>query len=70
MARKKTSVSKKSSSKGSLASKVAGAAKGILGGKKSAGGKRRNRGPQYWANKVIVEKLKKKFRQLRYGSVR
>ena len=70
MARKKTSVSKKSTSKGGLASKVAGAAKGLLGKKGGGGGKKRNRGPAYWANKVIVEKLKKKYRSLRYGSVR
>lgn len=60
----------KKSSKGSLAKKVGGAAlSAVLGsGKKSGGGgKRRGRGPQYWANKVIVAKLKKKYRRITYG---
>lgn len=49
--------------------KAAGSA--LLGGGKSGGGgSRRSRGPNYWANKVIVEKLKQKYRRLKYGSVR
>lgn len=41
----------------------------LFGGGKSArvGGKRRNRGPTYWANKVLVAKLQKKYRAIKYG---
>lgn len=57
---------------GGVTSKLGGAAiKALSGGSKSSGGRsRRSRGPAYWANKVIVEKLKKRYRALKYGSVR
>ena len=59
-------------SSGGVVSKLGGALVGGLTGGSSGGGghRKRNRGPQYWANKVIVEKLKQKYRKLRFGSVR
>ena len=54
---------------GGALSQVAGVASSLAGGKKRAGGARRSRGPAYWANKVIVQKLKKKYFRLRYGGI-
>ena len=50
---------------------IAGKVKGLIGGKSGSGttGKRR-RGVTYWSNKVLVEKLKKRYYKLKYGSVR
>ena len=49
--------------------------KSAIGGKlakfkgkgKAIGKRRRSKGPSYWANKVLVEKLKKRYWKLRYG---
>lgn len=65
---------KKRSAKGQVAGGGLGgtatkAAKKLLG-KDGEEKKRRSRGPSYWANKVIVEKLKKKYKALKYGSIR
>jgi len=38
-----------------------------LAGKSGSGGGRRRHGPTYWQNKVLVEKLKKKYARLKYG---
>jgi len=54
---------------GSTARKVGKAAKKALGMGGKGGGKRR-RGPSYWANKVLVEKLKKRYNRLKYGGMR
>lgn len=62
----KTSLLSKAKSAGSsLVSKVTGA----KGSKGSKGGKRRGKSVQYWANKVIKAKLKKKYYRIVYGSV-
>lgn len=45
--------------------KVGKAVSSLFGGKK--GGRRRSKGPTYWANKVLVEKLKKKYNRLKFG---
>jgi len=68
--RKKSPKGKTSAAGGGLkgAAKAGAKALGIGGG--GGGGKRRNRGPQYWANRVIVERLKQKYRRLKFGSVR
>lgn len=36
---------------------------------RSARGKRRGKGPAYWANKVLVAKLKRKYNRMRYAGV-
>jgi hypothetical protein len=41
--------------------------KKLLGIGSKGGGKRRSHGPTYWANKVLVMKLKKKYFKLKYG---
>jgi hypothetical protein len=61
---KKKATPKKASKFGKIGSSLSG-----LLGRKGGGGKRRNRGPAYWANKVIVAKLKKKYRRVTYGGV-
>jgi len=58
---------KKSKSKTGRAVK---AAKSALGLGSKGGGGRRHRGPSYWANKVLVEKLKKRYNRLKYGGMR
>lgn len=63
----------KKTSRSSLGSRLAGAAVSAFTGgsaKKGGGGRRRNRGPTYWANKVLVEKLKKRYHRLKYGGAR
>lgn len=55
----------------SKTSGVVGAAKGLFGiGGKSKSGTRRKHGATYWANKVLVEKLKRRYNKLKYGGVR
>lgn len=66
---KKTSKAGKNVAGGSLGGAVKKGVKALTGGS-GGGGKRRSRGPAYWANKVIVEKLKKKYKTLKYGSMR
>ncbi len=65
MGLKKTS--KKTSKKSTVGSKVKSALGSLKGGSKSSGGRRRSKGPTYWANKVLVEKLKKKYHRLKFG---
>lgn len=60
---------KKAKSK-SKAGKAVKAVKSALGMKSKGGGGRRHRGPSYWANKVLVEKLKKRYNRLKYGGMR
>lgn len=76
MARK----SKKSSPKASKSKVSAGgglksvASAGISaltgGSSKSTSGRRRRHGVSYWANKVMVAKLKKKYFRIQYGGMR
>lgn len=40
------------------------------GSRKTGSRKTRRHGPQYWANKVLVQKLKNKYYKMRYASVR
>ncbi len=64
---------RKTSRSSSLGSRVASVAVSAFtgGGKKGGGGgRKRNRGPTYWANKVLVEKLKKRYNRLKYGGAR
>lgn len=68
MGRLKTKAQKKP--RGGTLGRVATKAAQVLTGKGSKGGKRRNRGPTYWANKVLVEKLKKRYHRLKYGGAR
>jgi hypothetical protein len=63
----KTTSSKKAKAGGALGRAVS-AGKSLLGGSKG-GGHRRSRGPAYWANKVLVQKLKKKYNRLKYGGM-
>lgn len=54
--------------KSSLGSKLVRAGSSILGGSsRGGGGGRRRKGPAYWANKVLVAKLKKKYWKIQYG---
>ena len=50
------------------AKKMAGAAKKLLGSTKKKSSRRKS--PTYWANKVLTEKLKKKYQKLKYGGMR
>lgn len=59
----KSKAVKKTSAKGGIVSK----ATALLSGKKSGGGGRRHRGPTYYANKLLVERLKKKLYKVKYG---
>lgn len=63
---------KKSSGKTVAGGGLGGAVKGAkkLFGKDGEEKKRRSRGPAWWSNRVLVEKLKKKYRALKYGSIR
>lgn len=69
MGTKKPKKSKSKSAKGGVIGKAKGAISAVLG-KSSGGGGRRKRGPTYWANKVLVEKLKKRYNRLKYGGMR
>jgi len=60
---------KKAKSSKSKAGKVIGKVKKAIGMKGGSGG-RKAKGVTYWSNKVLVEKLKKKFNKIKYGSVR
>lgn len=56
---------------GGLVNAAVSAGTSLLGGGKSKGsGKRRNHGPTYWANKVLVARLKKKYNSIKYGGLR
>lgn len=57
---------------GGLAARVAKSISGGLtgGSGKGSGKKRRSKSPSYWANKVLVEKLKRKYFKLKYGGLR
>ena len=50
------------------AKKLVGATKKLIG--KSSTKKSRRKSPTYWANKVLTEKLKKKYQKLKYGGMR
>lgn len=69
----KRPATKSSKSSGALGKTVSAGAKiiGALGGGKSGGGHgRRRHGANYWANKVLVAKLKKKYNRIQYGGAR
>lgn len=53
---------------GKLIEKAVKTGRKILG--KDQQKKRRNKGPAFWANKVLVEKLKKRYNRLKYGGAR
>ncbi len=63
MLKKKKSKSKKTSKLSSIAGK-AGKMIGIGG---TSSGRRHKKGPIYWQNKVLVEKLKRKYNKLKFG---
>jgi len=59
---------------GGLVKKAASVGMSLVGGASPApararggGGGRRRRGPEYWAKKVLVERLKKKYWRAKYG---
>ena len=60
------SKSKKSKSK-SLTSRAKSALSAVKGTSRGGGKRRRSKGPTYWANKVLVERLKKKYNRLKFG---
>lgn len=83
MAKKAKKAAKKAVKKASKTSKASGLVSGAsalasrvlpgVGAVSSAkGGYRRSRkkGPNWWANRVLVEKLKKRYYKLKYGSMR
>lgn len=58
---------------GGLVKSAISAGSSLLGGGSSrggGGGRRRRRGPEYWAKKVLVEKLKKRYWRVKYGGSR
>ncbi len=57
----------KRKAKSSKIGRSLGKAGKAIGLKGSGSGKRRHKGPTYWANKVLVEKLKRKYNKLKYG---
>jgi len=69
MGTKKPKKSKSKGVKGAIG-KAKGAIASVLGKSSGGGGGRRKRGPTYWANKVLVEKLKKRYNRLKYGGMR
>lgn len=71
MARRGSSKKSGKSSGSGFISQAAGALGKLGGGSKSrGGGSRRKHGPNYWANKVLVEKLKRKYYKLHYSGMR
>jgi len=58
------------SSAGGVVSTAVSVGSSLLGGgsKARTGGRRRRRGPEYWAKRVLVEKVKKRFWRVKYGS--
>ena len=68
---KKPAGKKVAGPKSSLGSKIVSAGMSLVGGGGGAAprrsGGRRRRGPEYWAKKVLVERLKKKFWRIKYG---
>lgn len=48
-------------------SRVGKAVASVFGGKSKSGKRRRSRGPNYWANKVLVEKLKRRYYKLKFS---
>lgn len=68
---KKSSSIKAGGGLGGIASAAISTAASAFGGKSKGTGKRRGRkGPNYWANKVLVEKLKKRYYRLKFGGLR
>lgn len=59
-----------SSSKAGAIGRVAAGALGLVKGgsqSKTGGSRKRSRGPTYWANKVLVQKLKSKYYRLKFA---
>lgn len=76
IAKKSAGKPKIASKKTGVLAKLGGAASKISqlkGGAKRGGGFRRGgrrKSPEYWAKKVLVEKLKKRYFKIKYGGVR
>jgi len=68
LAKKKSSKSKSSKTGLKKAVGRASSALGIGGGSK--GGKSRKHGPTWYANKILIEKMKRKLNKLKYGGMR
>ena len=67
LAKKKSSKSKSSTG----LKKSVGRVKGALGlTSKGGGGKSRKHGPTWYANKILIEKMKRKLNKLKYGGMR
>lgn len=72
MASKKATVKQKPTNiGGGIKTLAKSAVSKVFGGSSKAGGsrKRRRQGPAYWANKVLVMKLKRKYNKLRFSGV-
>lgn len=67
---KKPKAAKKSRISGGGVARVASSLGSVLGATSKRGGggrRRRTKSPTYWANKVLVAKLKKKYYKIQYG---
>lgn len=64
---RKSKSSSRSSSRGSAIGSIISAGSSLIGGSRGGGRRSRGKGPQYWANKVLVAKLKKKLYKIKYG---
>lgn len=61
-------LAKSKKGKGSSLKKTAGKVKGALGlSSKGKSGKSRKHGPTWYANKILIERMKKKLHKLKYG---
>jgi hypothetical protein len=61
---------KTSSKKSSLGSRVRSTASSLLGSKSKGGKRSHKHGPTWYANKILVEKMKKKLNKIKYGGMR
>lgn len=55
------------SGRGSAIGAIISGGSQLLGSRGGGGRRNRGKGPQYWANKVLVAKLKKKLYKIKYG---
>ena len=67
--KKPKKAAKTSKISGGGVARVASSLGAVLGATKKGGGggRRRSKSPTYWANKVLVAKLKKKYYKIQYG---
>ncbi len=63
-------IKKSSKSKKSKLGAVGKRAVSALTGRSGKSGKSRKHGPTWYANKILIEKMKKKLNKLKYGGMR